>query len=675
MSTVTTGQEQVALAIQKAGGRDGRRYRVEARLGDQVIHLDTFNFDSERSRQRFIRKAAQEARSYGIELNPAEYNRLLMEHAATANTSSINSPGPAAPGTEEVLAIAGIDVLGEQDDQSILIWVPSTSKRYVLKSPAKWPELEMLQALGQRGAEVLYVGNGGRIPDGMISPVQLQRAVALAASQAPRIAGEVFVGQGISKINDELLVVNGDTAFVYNGQTVRPVSQPRIGQKIIDFNGANCWAYGLERAVQAVTDESARAVLSQLQGHLYQWNWAHRADQDVAAALIPATFVQACWTWRPLVTVTGESDCGKSTLLEQFLRPVFGDWTILADRSTEAGLRQAMGTDFCPVILDEFDKYQYRAKVLELFRTASRGGRILRGTKDQTGRSYGVKHIPWFAAIEGGELWGQDRNRRIRLELNLPVNRGALVLPGPRVLHELGQQVAACALWAAPVAVRLADEIKSIVVPGVHGRLIECFSVPAAMHAVLRRGRDVTAEAAAETLRAMIEGRETLVVQGESDQVRLLNDVLAANIRVSIRSGERQASEERSVGQLLRCGLTAALATNGTTELLEAKGIMLYETRPTLSRRSQMHSVGQRHVRAVGERRLFINPDVVKRELLAGTRWTEDVQIDQLLIRLPRAERVQQRCGGGRPWGVSLPWPACLGTDERQDGQQDATSN
>ena len=63
---------------------------------------------------------------------------------------------------------------------------------------------------------------------------------------------------------------------------------------------------------------------------------------------------------------------GKSTFMSDLLVPMFGEWAIAGDRSTEAGLRQAIGHDAAPVAIDEFDKYRQRQQVLELFRSSSR---------------------------------------------------------------------------------------------------------------------------------------------------------------------------------------------------------------------------------------------------------------------------------------------------------------
>ena len=161
-------------------------------------------------------------------------------------------------------------------------------------------------------------------------------------------------------------------------------------------------------------------------------------------------------------------------------------------------------------------------------------------------------------------------------------------------------------------------------------------------------------------LRAMIDGRDDLQAQGEPDHVQLLRDILAANLRVPIDLGDKAVYEERSIGQLLRG------ERNGINpeyrDVLEAKGVSV--VRP---RRSRIEP----GVSGTRDARLFLAHNTVSLQLLQDTRWA-GTGIDQLLLRLPGARRDQQRCGGDqRPWGVSLPWPQCLDSLGRQDGEQD----
>lgn len=662
MSTTTEPTLEAEIQIIPVPGRGRRRVRVAISHRDTAVHLDTVEIDNARSRAAFIAAAEERAGRLDITLNRERIENALLRDAMQAPPAAAETVAE-QPASGEVLEAFGIDVLGEMDDQSIVCWVPETGKRWRVKSPANWKIEEMFQAMGQRALNGLWREHG-QPPSGRYRPEALREAVAIAAATSPRLTASRFVGQGVWRHEDQLLIVNGGQACLYNGSAFTAHRHPRLGNKIIDFHADAGWGTNLEEEIQAMTPERAAGALQRLQGILGNWNWTHTTDAEVVAALIPATFIQACWTWRPLVSIIGASDSGKSTLLSQVIVPVLGEWTIAADRSTEAGLRQKIGCNAAPVVIDEFDVYKQRQQVLELFRTSSRGGEILRGTADQTGISYGVRHIAWFAAIESGDIWGQDRNRFIRLELLPPQNRGDLVLPGTRELGELGRLLTAAAIWAAPNAVELAESIRNTVVSGVHGRLVESFAVPAAMHAVLTHGRNVSREVAVETLRRMIGGRATLIGQGERDEVQLLRDILNRIVRVpETGTGESSGTiyVDRTVGEILSAGL--------------GRGV-----RGPLDRQNATASniVAVRGVRIVQRKdktqRLFVSDEVVRQQLLQDTRWANSC-LDQILSRLAGAEREQQRLTGEvRNWGVSCPWPGCLEELGGQDSDQDNVS-
>ena len=662
MSTTTEQTPETTIRIDPMPGRGRRRVRVAVIHGDTAVHLDTFEIDNAGKRAAFIKAVENRAECLGITVNCDSIERALLQDAMQDHpTGTANVPEQADSGA--VLQTFGIDVLGELDDQSIVCWVPETGKRWRVKSPANWKIEEMFQAMGRRALDGLW-REQGRPPEGRYRPEALREAVAIAAATSPRLTASRFVGQGVWKHEDRLLIVNGGEASLYNGSTFTAHRHPRLGNKIIDFHADAGWGADLEQQVQAMTPERAAGALQRLQGVLGHWNWTHTADADVVAALVPATFIQACWTWRPLVSIIGASDSGKSTLLGQVIVPVLGEWTIAADRSTEAGLRQRIGCNAAPVVIDEFDLYKQRQQVLELFRTSSRGGEILRGTADQTGISYGVRHIAWFAAIESGDIWGQDRNRFIRLELLPPQNRGDLELPGSRELGELGRLLTAAAIWAAPRAVELAEAIRNTIVRGVHGRLVESFAVPAAMHAVLTHGRDVSREVAVETLRRMIGGRATLIGQGERDEVQLLRDILNRIVRVpETATGESSGTiyVDRTVGEILSAGLGRGVRGPLGQQNATASNIVAVRGVRIVQRKDRTQ-------------RLFVSDEVVRQQLLQDTRWANSC-LDQILSRLAGAEREQQRLTGEvRNWGVSCPWPGCLEEMGGQDSDQDNVS-
>lgn len=664
------GQNDVISLVTKAGEANvigccgmlnagQAKYLIDRKTDLKTVYL---LFDNDKAGRKHAAKARRGLKKHFdiIDLGPGlgdfkDIDELLctVEDPYKA-MDRLRAYRPPALDVSSILRAFGIDVLGEGDDQSIILWIRQTGKRWTIKNPNKLTLEELLQACGQDVTHRHLWERNEAPDDGTYAIGTVRRAIALAANKAPRLAEGNSVGQGIWKHGSNFLIVNGDRAHVYDGEDFKKVSRPQLGKKILELDQAGKWMTRLLPSVKQMDHATASEAVGRLREMLGQWNWKHSADPEVVAGLITATWIQACWTWRPLISVIGDSDCGKSTFLDELVALIFGSWTIKTDRGTEAGIRQAIGNDSSPVLIDEFDKYRHRQQVLELFRTSSRGGKILRGTQNQNGMAFGVKHLAWFAAIESGDILGQDRNRFIRLELDKPKNRGVLNLPGPSELAKVGRELAAAALWAAPAAIPLADKIKSTRVKGVHGRLIESFSVPAAMLAVVQYGREASSEQAEEILRHLLDGRKNLIAQDEANHEQLLQDILGSLIRVSAKHEDGTMSSERSVAQLLDDN------NDRYADDLEARGIRLVSSKKLPIPRST----------------LFLAHATVRQQLLKNTRWN-DCCIDQLLLRLPGAKKSQQRCGGkrNRPWGVSLPWPGCLERLELQDGEQDTQTH
>src|SRR5207244_946863 len=99
----------------------------------------------------------------------------------------------------------------------------------------------------------------------------------------------------------------------------------------------------------------------------------------------------------------------------------------------------------------------------------------IRGTSDQRGRSFGLRHVIWLAGIELGMTNAADRNRTVLLEMKLPKgNKPALDLSGEDALAELGLKLLALGVRHAHEADRLAQRLKSRDKAGVPQRIVEC---------------------------------------------------------------------------------------------------------------------------------------------------------------------------------------------------------
>lgn len=355
------------------------------------------------------------------------------------------------------------------------------------------------------------------------------------------------------------------------------------------------------------------------------------ADGQVAVGLILATFVQTVFAWRPQVGVMGPSNSGKSTLFET-LQAVFDKLCLAVQKPTEAAIRQAVDNRACVLLLDEFESDANRPKVLELLRTSSRGGQIARGTSDQRGRRFGMKHIVWTAAIELGLTREADANRFISLRLNRPPAKGygRMDLPCEDDLKALGVKLLALAVRHAHEAARLAVALKSHAVEGVPSRVVESYAVPAAMIAAVHRYGE---EAAGNVLRELLRDR---VFDGRvvADEQALLADLLQSH--VTLDHGKRLSVLEIISHESAFFDGGAAMARSGVT-LVAGKG-----PRPTDPTKFDS---------------LFIDPAAVQRFLLRGTRW-EGGDIKEVLLRLPGAEWTRRRLDDqkkSRAHGVAVP--------------------
>ena len=135
-----------------------------------------------------------------------------------------------------------------------------------------------------------------------------------------------------------------------------------------------------------------------------------------------------------------------------------------------------------PIIVDEFDKYKQRQQVLELFRTSSRGGQILRGTQDQHGQSFGLNMSRTSQRSNPVTFGGRTETDLYVASWGCHCSAGRLVLPVADELRTLGRQIAAAALWAAKAAVRASAERSSKDASRVYTvDWLKSFAVPAAI--------------------------------------------------------------------------------------------------------------------------------------------------------------------------------------------------
>ena len=135
--------------------------------------------------------------------------------------------------------------------------------------------------------------------------------------------------------------------------------------------------------------------------------------------------------WRPHLWISGPSGSGKSWILANVIGTIVGDSAIhVQGATTEAGLRQKIGSDALPVVFDEAESEDKRGQqrlegVLELARQASSESkaRITKGSAGGGAIDYMVRSCFLFASIGVAAVKKADVSRITVLQLKK--NNGA----------------------------------------------------------------------------------------------------------------------------------------------------------------------------------------------------------------------------------------------------------
>jgi putative DNA primase/helicase len=129
--------------------------------------------------------------------------------------------------------------------------------------------------------------------------------------------------------------------------------------------------------------------------------------------------------WRPHLWISGPSGSGKSWILANVISTIVGDSAIhVQGATTEAGLRQKVGSDALPVVFDEAESEDKRGQqrlegVLELARQASSESkaRITKGSAGGGAIDYMVRSCFLFASIGVAAVKKADVSRITVLQL------------------------------------------------------------------------------------------------------------------------------------------------------------------------------------------------------------------------------------------------------------------
>lgn len=445
----------------------------------------------------------------------------------------------------------------------------------------------------------------------------------------------------------------GEAAEWTTNHRLVKITHPRCRNHLLDFNSSGNQWYDFDKLSELLAncDQAfADRTKDELVELFSKWRWKHpKQAPSIMAGLVFATWIQSLWEWRPQIALTGPSKAGK-TFLANCLSNIFGPLCIKSSHSTKAGILQAIQNSSKVMLCDEFENSRYRDEILETLRASGRGDSILRGTADQKGHGYSMRHIVWVAAIEVGLSREADKNRFIMLELVRPEEsqKGKLVLPTPKELGELGLRSLAVAIKYANAARAMAVRLKDVRIEGVDDRIVESYAVPAAMLAVIDDEIDDNAK---EIERSMLSGMELADVGESKDESALMDAILSSHVF----SGR----ESYAVAQLLDVAINKNSGHEEASRALAKCGIKVdtYGEGEEVRLLERQMKGGDPDFTLKDSECLVISYRTVSKHLLRNTAW-ENQSIEQILKRIGGAILMRRRVGSHRAKAIVLPMKA-----------------
>lgn len=163
--------------------------------------------------------------------------------------------------------------------------------------------------------------------------------------------------------------------------------------------------------------------------HIYnistQFRWSRDASAPLLAGWIALAPFCGALKWRPHVWISGGAGCGKTTIVNDYIHTLLNGIDLFAQgNSTEAGIRQMLGSDARPVIFDESEQNDEREQsrvqnILSLIRQASSesAALTLKGTATGSAMTFLIRSMFCLSSIQVGMKHQADKERLIILNL------------------------------------------------------------------------------------------------------------------------------------------------------------------------------------------------------------------------------------------------------------------
>jgi len=333
------------------------------------------------------------------------------------------------------------------------------------------------------------------------------------------------------------------------------------GISIALFEHKSKFIYPLRKAIEIDLSKSATTQQTQkLVKMIDLLPWADSSMSWRFAGLLFLCPICGVLDWRPTGWLIGESGTGKSYTYANIVLNLVGPGVKAASSTTAAAVRQMLGCDALPVLIDEMEAKDQASILrvvahLEQVRQSSceNGASIYKGSPSGVATRYSMRAMHFFSSIAMGATEAADESRVCRLEFKSYKNASPEIRKARQeafaeiqaLASETSQDLEFCSAFVSR-AVRFAGRVReAAVVYGKHitrvsgdARKGQQYGAIAAGYWYLNSDIDPTEAEVIAFVEAVDWDLLTNTQSSDSDQIRASDVLLQAKIEMLDKDGK-----------------------------------------------------------------------------------------------------------------------------------------
>lgn len=306
---------------------------------------------------------------------------------------------------------------------------------------------------------------------------------------------EVEIMNGCQKAGYYLIEKQKGSGIWLNSNGNPVVNSKEVWSTDASFDGSriqkdSVYIYRKDLDITKESVEITKEEINKVVSCVKSFKWKRTTDYLLKMGFISHGLIAGALDWRVHLYVHGEAGSGKSTD-QEFTAELLGKNTILVDGgSSEAGIRQKVQLDAMVVQVDESEADGAKiANIISMFRSASSGAKVLRGTSDQQGTDFELKFCGFLSGIVPITMNQADSSRFLKLDMlkideehkkTVPADI-KLLIKDKKQLNDLGKKLQVYMIWHYNDLMEIFKEVKALLLKGnsdryanTYGTILAC---------------------------------------------------------------------------------------------------------------------------------------------------------------------------------------------------------